>query len=634
MMNKKNLKKIFVPFILMMVINLGSYMLMLSDDFGYGYSPHVGIVFISGLLFGPYGVAGAVIANTICDIFRNYNIIFTVTSEIVTLGISYLAYKLWYGNYRWRRKIVPPRLTNTLHLLLFVGIIVACASLFGMIQKELIYILYPNTIDISFEIGARYYINFLNSAFVFGIIGIWISKRIDFVHIPKISERKANTKFYKAIGILILISTIIILLHDYYFVQNTQTTIVKILIILALIYIYITKPIKSKVTKINYTPIPEKIMSIFLLATLLIIAISYVVATNDVLIAAIDILSPVEMEDIILYTMVISDILLVVFFIPCIFVLRYIEMKVIDPIFSFSKIEAYIKKGDKIQSEELLKVYSDHIQENDEIGMLARSYTDLINNNNEYIENIEKIEGEKHRIEAELSIAEKIQRSILPTESIVNDDYSVYGNSKPAREVGGDFYDYYEIDDENLAMVIGDASGKGVPAALLSTITHAIIKQLLKTEKDPSKVLYQLNNQLCENNTEVMFITLWLGIYNKNTKVLTYSNAGHEAPLVSNKHGFEKMNMNNGIVLGVVNDFEFKKEEIKEFDKLVAYTDGITDAKSIDDEFYGEKRLISRLNEISNDHVKIETLLKDIDEFSKGKEQFDDMTLIIIDKND
>lgn len=633
-MEKNNLKKILVPFILMMIFNMGSYELMLSDVFGYGYSPHIGVILISGLLFGPYGAFGAVLGNTLCDIFREYGPYFIITSEIASFGISYLAYKLWYGNYRWRRVITKPRLNNTSNLILFLAIVIACATLYSILQKELTYIFYPETIKISFEIGTRYFVNFLNSAFIFGIIGIWLSKRIDFVHTPKISERKLNVNFYKAIGILIFILSILILIHDYYFAQDASITIVKIIILTVLLYIYITKPIKSKITEINYTSIPEKVMQIFLIATMILIFISVLVSTNDILLEVIDIFSPVEMDDIIIYMLVLIDILIIIFFIPCLFVLKYIEMEVINPLYSFSKIEQYIKKGDKIKSDELLKIYSEHINDTDEIGMLARSYTNLINNTNEYIENIEKIEGEKHRIEAELNIAEKIQKSILPTKSIENEYYSVYGHSEPAREVGGDFYDYFEIDDENLAMVIGDASGKGVPAALLSIITHAIIKQILKSEKDPSKVLYLLNNQLCENNTEVMFITLWLGIYNKRTKVMTFSNAGHESPLIYNENGFEKINMNPSIVLGVMKDFEFEREEISSFHRLIAYTDGITDAKNINNEFYGEERLINMLNEISEKHGKIEMLLKDIEEFATGTEQFDDMTLIIIDKND
>lgn len=626
-----NIKKILVPFILMIIFNLGPYIFMLSSNFGEGYTPHVGLVLISGLLFGPYGAVGSVLANGICDIFRGYNLASTITSEIVSFGISCLAYKLWYGNYRKRPLVTKPGLYNTSHLLLFIGIIIICATLYSQINKELFYILYPETIPISLEIGIRYFINFFNSAFAFGIIGIWLSKKIDFVHNPKISKKELNKKFYNAIAVLILVSAIIITLNDFYY-GAFENPIVESTALTILLFIYITKPIKSAVKEVNYTPIPEQIMDIFLLATLIILILSTVIACDEILIRSLNMLLRIDADDIILYIMLISDFLLFIFFIPSIFVLKYIEMKVIKPINSFSKIEPFIKKGDKINSEELVNIYSNHIDDNNEIGMLARSYTDLINNTNEYIENIKEIEGEKHRIESELDIAKRIQESILPTQSIENEDYGVYGKSRSAKEVGGDFYDYYEIDNENLAIIVGDASGKGVPAAILSTITHAIIKQIQKSEKDPSKVLYLVNNELCENNAENMFITLWLGIYNKKTKILTFSNAGHNAPLINEGEGFKEITMNKGIVLGIMDDFKFVKEEIRNFNRIIIYTDGITDAKNIDGEFYGEKRLINTLNRISNDHLLIETLKEDINEFTKGTEQFDDMTILVLEK--
>lgn len=137
----------------------------------------------------------------------------------------------------------------------------------------------------------------------------------------------------------------------------------------------------------------------------------------------------------------------------------------------------------------MIDVYSKYINEKNEIGTLARSYTDLINHNNNYIENIREIEGEKERINAELDIATRIQAAALPTKSIESDEFIANGYSHPAKEVGGDFFDYYMIDDDNLAIVIGDASGKGVPAALFAMITQVLIKQMLEHDKDPSKVL-------------------------------------------------------------------------------------------------------------------------------------------------
>ena len=278
----------------------------------------------------------------------------------------------------------------------------------------------------------------------------------------------------------------------------------------------------------------------------------------------------------------------------------------------------------------LVKIYSKYINETTEIGTLARSYTDLIKFNNNYIENIHKIEGEKERIKAELEIATKIQASNLPTEPITTNNYLVDGYSKPAKEVGGDFFDYYELDNENLAIVIGDASGKGVPAAILAMTTQVLVKQLLKTERDPSKVLYLLNNLLCEHNSEAMFITLWLGIYNKRTKKVIFSNAGHEPPLVKENNEFIYPTIDSGIVLGIMEDYEYITEEKDLSQEIVLYTDGITDANNNENEMYGKDNLSKFFNKFKNNNEPIEPLLNEIKQFTKDTEQFDDMTLLYL----
>ena len=328
--------------------------------------------------------------------------------------------------------------------------------------------------------------------------------------------------------------------------------------------------------------------------------------------------------------LIITDTILMIFFIPSIIILKYIENKVIEPISKFSEIKPFIKKNEKIRSEELINVYSKYINEDNEIGTLAQSYTDLIEHNNNYIENIHEIEGEKKRTEAELDIATKIQASALPTEAIETNEFIVDGYSNPAKKVGGDFFDYYMIDEDNLAIVIGDASGKGVPAALLAMTTKVMIKQILKHNKNPSEVLYSLNNQLSENNNESMFLTLWLGIYNKTTKKLIFSNAGHNPPLIKENGRFKYLKIDSGIVLGIIQDFDYLNDEIILTNELVLYTDGITDANNTKNKMYGEDRLLNFFNEFKNDGNPIVPLLNDINRFTKDAEQFDDMTLLYL----
>ena len=631
---KKTLKKILVPFILMLIFNLGMFYLTIGKNFAEGYAPHLGIIFISGLLFGPYGALGAVLGNTICDLVRGYSIGLTLTSEIISLWVSILGYKLWYEAFKKRDMVTTPKLNGTTQMLLFLGIIVICGAVYSLVNKKLFFIFQPETMPISFMVGIRYFINFVNSAFIFGIIGILVSKYIDFIHIPGKYNKEFNKKLYQAIGILLVIITLIVAITDYYLNPTGTIMIAEVIIITVLLFIYLTKPITAEIDKIPHNRIPERIMNIFLIASLLILIIGYLIASDGLLSAALASYLPIDIDEVMILVFILMDILFIIFFIPSLLVLKYIESNVIDPIVSFSGIEKFIKKGDRIESDGLVKVYSEYINEDDEIGMLARSYTSLINYTNEYIENIHHIEGEKHRIETELSIAEKIQRSNLPTHSIENENYSIFGFSQPAKEVGGDFYDYYELDSENVAVVIGDASGKGIPAAILATIAQSIIKQLLKSEKDPSKVLYLLNNQLCENNTEMMFVTLWLGIYNRKTNILTFSNAGHNSPLIMKDGKFEALKVDPGIVLGVLEDYEFVREETEISKGIVVYTDGITDAKNPDDDFYGEDKLIDFLNSHTVENKVIDKLLKDIDEFTGSEEQFDDMTLVLLDRHD
>lgn len=194
--------------------------------------------------------------------------------------------------------------------------------------------------------------------------------------------------------------------------------VTEVIILISLIFLYATKPITVKISKITFKSIPEKIMNIFLLATLFIVILGLIISSDHVLITAVDRIFPIDFYEVKLSIMIFIDILLIIFFIPSLAVLKYVEHKVISPITSFSKIEKFVEKGNKIESDGLIDVYSHYLNENDEIGMLARSYTDLINYTNEYIENIHEIEGEKERIKAELNIAEKFKDQTFQTTAL------------------------------------------------------------------------------------------------------------------------------------------------------------------------------------------------------------------------
>ena len=618
---KSKLKKIFAAFILMTLFDyvLSSPVLL---DLGLN-SLHVGLFFSLGLLLGPYGALGAVMGNAVISFSDGCAPVEIIVSAIFSFGISYLAYKLWYSSFK-DYKITNPRFDNVFHLILFLSIMIICGLIYSVQQGNLAYVLFSSK-NREF-IAVSYLFNFVNSAFIYGIIGISLSKRLDFIETPNKSKRPVNKRLYRILFYLLMAVTLlsfIPLIID----LNRNIVNAEMILIVILLFAYLTKPFEDEIEENDENSVIEKIIRTFIIITLIIaimgIAISYLsygfVTTTKI-----------NFYIIKMPLLIIPDMTIILFFIPGIIILKYVEDNVIKPISAFSKIENFIKENEKIEAEGLVNIYSEYVNEQNEIGTLARSYTELINHNNNYIKNIREIEGEKERINAELDIATKIQASVLPIEAIKNDDFTVDGYSKPAREVGGDFFDYYQLDEDNLAMVIGDASGKGIPAALVAMVTQVIIKQMLKHERNPAKVLYSLNNQLSGNNPETMFLTLWIGIYNRTTRKITFSNAGHNPPLIRKNDEFRYLDIDAGIVLGILEDYNYMQEEITLTDELVLYTDGITDANNDNDEMYGDDRLLDFFNGFQSDDSPILPLLDDINRFTKDADQFDDMTLLYL----
>ena len=365
-MNKK-IKQIGIPFLLMLIVNLGIYYLNGGHNFGEGLSPHVGILLISGLIFGPYGAIGSALGTFLCDLVRGYSLTISVLSEIVGFAISYLAYKLWYGNYKGRPEITQPKLNNTYNIILFIIITLICALLFSVLNGKLFYLLYPDTIPINFIIELRYFFNFINSSFVFGIIGMWLLNRIDFVHIPKKSNNESKEKLYKILGILLLVTMILTAVIDYANLLNNYIVALECIVITVILFAYLTKPLTLDIVIKNSKSIPEGIMNIFHLAILFIIIIGILISYDHILITAIDDFLPINANEVMISMMILVDILLLIFFIPSLGVLKYIEIKVIEPIISFSKIENFINENEKIESEGLINIYSKYVDDQTEI---------------------------------------------------------------------------------------------------------------------------------------------------------------------------------------------------------------------------------------------------------------------------
>jgi sigma-B regulation protein RsbU (phosphoserine phosphatase) len=278
------------------------------------------------------------------------------------------------------------------------------------------------------------------------------------------------------------------------------------------------------------------------------------------------------------------------------------------------------------------------IKSRDEVGKLADSFNYMKSSLKEYIKELTETTAAKERIESELKIAHDIQMGILhkifpPFPD--RPELDIYATLEPAKEVGGDLYDFFFMDDDHLCFTVGDVSGKGVPASLFMAITMTLIKTKATKGLSPDKVLSRVNEDLSMDNPSMMFVTVFLGILNIRTGELEYSNGGHNPPYIFHKNGdIEPLEMTNGMALGVVEDFSYqsKKFVLQKGETIFLYTDGVTEAMNEKEELFSEERLKKDINALKD--KPIQEVAADITEkvkaFSQGVPQTDDITMMIL----
>lgn len=283
--------------------------------------------------------------------------------------------------------------------------------------------------------------------------------------------------------------------------------------------------------------------------------------------------------------------------------------------------------------------YRAEIHDNDEIGDLAKSFNDMAVSLKDYIKNLAAVTAEKERIGAELNVATQIQADMLPRifpPFPDRSEFDIYATMTPAKEVGGDFYDFFLIDNDHLGLVMADVSGKGVPAALFMVIAKTMIKNRAMMGGSPAEILYDVNNQLCEGNDAELFVTVWLGILDIKTGKVTAANAGHEYPALkrANEASFELMKSKHSPAVATMEGMKFRQHEfdLNPGDILYIYTDGVAEATNSAEELYGTDRMIDALNKNSNltSHEILVNMKREVDEFTGDAPQFDDITMLCL----
>ena len=296
------------------------------------------------------------------------------------------------------------------------------------------------------------------------------------------------------------------------------------------------------------------------------------------------------------------------------------------------QINEYSDTKDPAVAEKIIK----NAGEMDEIGRLATSFGKMITALEDYMVNLQRVTAEKERIDADLSIATQIQADMLPQIFPAfpeKKELSIFASMTPAKEVGGDFYDLFLVDDKHIALVIADVSGKGVPAALFMVIAKTLIKNRLQTGESPAEALSIVNNQLCEGNESQFFVTVWLAVIDLETGDGYEVNAGHEYPAIRRGNGkYELIKTKHMPAVAFMDGLKYRQSEIHldPGDRLFVYTDGVPEATNANNELFGNDRLLAALNR--NPDAEPSELLpsvkKEIDEFVGDAPQFDDITML------
>ena len=277
----------------------------------------------------------------------------------------------------------------------------------------------------------------------------------------------------------------------------------------------------------------------------------------------------------------------------------------------------------------------DTYRTNDEIEILAEAFDDLSKKTRQYIENITEITREKERVSTELHMANRIQNSMLPNvfpPYPERKEFDIFASMEPAREVGGDFYDFFMIDHDHLCMVMADVSGKGIPAALFMMISKVILQSCAMLGQSAAEILVKTNEAICSSNQVDMFVTVWLGILEISSGKIRAANAGHEYPALMQNGSFSLLKGKHGLVIGGMDGVKYREYEIdlSPGDRLFLYTDGIPEASDKDHQMFGNDRMIEALNQDPQASPRqiISNVRDAVEAFTKGAEQFDDMTML------
>ena len=617
---------------------------------------------ILSILGGPLAILGFCIVELIYSIIIHHNIYLSLLITFSFFISNFAIWKIWYSAMNKHGHEIP-NLRNWHNLIKLILIFIAY-TLITLILLSIMTMMVSSPYERShLYITLDYFSIALPSGILLTIFSLTVA---NYFKIPAYTPKKQFKQIlpkkiygilllaFFALGIYILYS--IDVLSFLFLDISPSTTVVynhEYLIIglvdLILIGIYLLKPydgdifeIKSEIKVNLFNKIHLFLFSIVILITLIIL----------IPLHSMDF----DMEYLIMDIIDISSSYLMVMMIPILIYMYLLEKKVTNPINKLSKIvsKKITAREDYLEHKKNLN----SIKVNNEIQTLIRSLLNMENSLIEYMENLVKVTSENERYETELKLGSEIQNSMIPKDfdefcngfdSEDKYDFELMGYMEATREVGGDFYDYFKIDEDTIGFVVGDVCGKGISAALVMVKAMTLIENYAKECDSLPNVFHEVNNLIYEDNEEMLLVSSLLGKLNLKTGELTFVNAGYNPPLIRSKQEIDDNNAEIG--QNQTNDFEYmadvndpvlshKKDtdyephtiRLNKGDSIFFYADGIIETRNEANEAYGKERLKNTLNEHKDENLSLilESIEKDIGNFNNHKEHLDDITMFII----
>lgn len=600
---------------------------------------------VLGILFGLPAALGISLGNLISDIMSGSNAFICVTGFIANFLYSYFPYRMWYTEFVQKGKVTPPNLSSMRDVLKFIYVMFMNSLLVTVL---LMLIFETAGFGTSGDNAPLLFFNNFDFAVILGVplLSLLANSKLD-PCIPKRVEMTGKRKIL--LRVTSVLPYVISVAGIWYFCMSKfknigmlpELTLPMMILFMLSMIVYILRPFTAEVDttikkKARFS-IKAKVTVGFLLTSVVFIAF-VIRSTYD----SVTMNGEIEQLALVNHIYLVVGIAINIIFGVTILALRYVEVNITTPIENISKLVDEFAEQDHLgeNDNKKLKETCVSIQEHtkDEIGELAHNFHRMMGDIENYVMNIRTVTAEKERIGAELNIATQIQANMLPCIFPAfpdRDEFDIYATMNPAKEVGGDFYDFFMVDDRHLAIVMADVSGKGVPAALFMVIGKTLIKDHTTSGKDLGEVFTEVNELLCESNSEGLFITAFEGVLDLVNGEFRYVNAGHEIPCICKKGGkFEPYKIRAGFVLAGMEGMRYKCGELKlePGDKIFQYTDGVTEATNALNELYGMERLTAFLgknSELSPTEL-LPKIKEDIDIFVGEAPQFDDITMLCL----